>query len=199
MPFWFLGAFCYAKPGFPLQFLSLPAVGLRDFRFNPLREEQPPIGDRESSGDYSLVITSQERFVYLAICSSGALQFFIFLATSSLAFFPALLHRIGCAALGVKLVLVFAQKPRAFYLVLTYRHQHFARHPYAGQTLQFGYYIVRKAGNAGYLPSNSHFNKEHPLRHMLKSAGVKYKLKRLGRRLGWGSGLCEGSGERAGG
>jgi hypothetical protein len=25
------------KPGFPLQFLSLPAAGLRDFRFNPLR------------------------------------------------------------------------------------------------------------------------------------------------------------------
>jgi hypothetical protein len=25
------------RPGFPLQFLSLPAVGLRDFRFNPLR------------------------------------------------------------------------------------------------------------------------------------------------------------------
>jgi hypothetical protein len=27
----------YAGSGFPLQFLSLPAVGLRDFRFNPLR------------------------------------------------------------------------------------------------------------------------------------------------------------------
>jgi hypothetical protein len=25
------------RPGFPLQFLSLPAVGLRDIRFNPLR------------------------------------------------------------------------------------------------------------------------------------------------------------------
>jgi hypothetical protein len=37
MILWFLGAFYYAKPGFPLQFLSLPAVGLRDFRFNPLR------------------------------------------------------------------------------------------------------------------------------------------------------------------
>jgi hypothetical protein len=28
----------YAGSGFPLQFLSLPAVGLRDFRFNPLRK-----------------------------------------------------------------------------------------------------------------------------------------------------------------
>jgi hypothetical protein len=25
------------RPGFPLQFLSPPAAGLRDFRFNPLR------------------------------------------------------------------------------------------------------------------------------------------------------------------
>jgi hypothetical protein len=32
-----LGAFCYAKPGFPLQFLVPPAAVLRDFRFNPLR------------------------------------------------------------------------------------------------------------------------------------------------------------------
>jgi hypothetical protein len=27
------------KPGFPLQFLSLPAAGLRDFRCNPLRAQ----------------------------------------------------------------------------------------------------------------------------------------------------------------
>jgi hypothetical protein len=32
-----LGATPLAGSGFPLQFLSLPAVGLRDFRFNPLR------------------------------------------------------------------------------------------------------------------------------------------------------------------
>jgi hypothetical protein len=27
------------KPGFPLQFLSLPGAGLRDFRFNPWRAQ----------------------------------------------------------------------------------------------------------------------------------------------------------------
>jgi hypothetical protein len=34
--FWAHPAF--GGSGFPLQFLSLPAVGLRDFRFNPLRK-----------------------------------------------------------------------------------------------------------------------------------------------------------------
>jgi hypothetical protein len=33
--FWAHPAF--GGSGFPLQFLSLPSVGLRDFRFNPLR------------------------------------------------------------------------------------------------------------------------------------------------------------------
>jgi hypothetical protein len=33
--FWAHPAF--GGSGFPLQFLSLPAVSLRDFRFNPLR------------------------------------------------------------------------------------------------------------------------------------------------------------------
>jgi hypothetical protein len=37
LPFRFWAHRRKRRPGFPLQFLSLPAVGLRDFRYNPLR------------------------------------------------------------------------------------------------------------------------------------------------------------------
>jgi hypothetical protein len=38
--FGFLAHPAFGGSGFPLQFLSLPTVGLRDFRFNPLRESR---------------------------------------------------------------------------------------------------------------------------------------------------------------
>jgi hypothetical protein len=49
------------KPGFPLQFLSLPAAGLRDFRCNPLR----PTGFSGSGKGYHKKIPFFAEKIYI--------------------------------------------------------------------------------------------------------------------------------------